>query len=144
MAMPERRRARAARALGNCREWGKNGGAPAPDRDEGAIFSGPSEHLSGAGCQLACKPGSVIRRHADAPPDRRPFILGARCRTPHATNPDGSLETGLGHEAPRHPYSVLLPVGFAVTAPVARRAVRSYRTLSPLPLTPASGEPDGR
>ncbi len=34
---------------------------------------------------------------------------------------------------PCRPYSVLLPVGFTVTAPVTRRAVRSYRTVSPLP-----------
>ncbi len=31
------------------------------------------------------------------------------------------------------PYSILLPVGFAVAANVATRAVRSCRTLSPLP-----------
>ncbi len=33
----------------------------------------------------------------------------------------------------RHPYSVLLPVGFAVPRLLPMRAVRSYRTLSPLP-----------
>src|SRR3954468_19055620 len=33
--------------------------------------------------------------------------------------------------AGRRPYSVLLPVGFAVPAAVAGAAVRSYRTLSP-------------
>ena len=32
------------------------------------------------------------------------------------------------------PYSVLLPVGFAVPSRVATDAVRSYRTLSPLPV----------
>lgn len=32
----------------------------------------------------------------------------------------------------RHSYSVLLPVGFTMTAAVASRAVRSYRTVSPL------------
>ena len=31
------------------------------------------------------------------------------------------------------PYLVLLPVGFAVPRSVATRAVRSYRTISPLP-----------
>ena len=31
------------------------------------------------------------------------------------------------------PYSGLLPVGFAVPRPLPARAVRSYRTLSPLP-----------
>ena len=34
---------------------------------------------------------------------------------------------------PCHPYSVLLPVGFTNAASVAVRAVRSYRTVSPLP-----------
>src|SRR5262249_39552805 len=31
------------------------------------------------------------------------------------------------------PYSVLLPVGFAVPSPLPGNAVRSYRTFSPLP-----------
>jgi hypothetical protein len=35
--------------------------------------------------------------------------------------------------APRHSYSVLLPVGFAVPLPLPASAVRSYRTVSPLP-----------
>jgi len=38
-----------------------------------------------------------------------------------------------GAEAPCRPYSVLLPVGFAWTVPVAGAAVRSCRTFSPLP-----------
>jgi len=36
---------------------------------------------------------------------------------------------------PCRPYSVLLPVGFAVPGAVAGPAVRSYRTLSPWPRT---------
>ena len=31
------------------------------------------------------------------------------------------------------PYLVLLRVGFTIATPVASRAVRSYRTISPLP-----------
>ena len=34
----------------------------------------------------------------------------------------------------RRPYSALLRMGFAVTGPVAGAPVRSYRTLSPLPV----------
>ncbi|MEY2909353.1 MAG: hypothetical protein RLZZ602_1876 [Pseudomonadota bacterium] len=37
------------------------------------------------------------------------------------------------------PYLVLLRVGFTIAAPVTSRAVRSYRTFSPLPTTRASG-----
>jgi hypothetical protein len=32
-----------------------------------------------------------------------------------------------------HPYLVLLPMGFSMAPFVTKRAVRSYRTLSPLP-----------
>ena len=42
-------------------------------------------------------------------------------------------ETALNARKPsRHPYSVLLQVGFAYAAAVAGRAVRFYRTISPL------------
>ena len=37
------------------------------------------------------------------------------------------------------PYSGLLPVGFAVPRPLPARAVRSYRTLSPLPVSSPKG-----
>jgi len=36
-------------------------------------------------------------------------------------------------------YLVLLQVGFTIAAPVASRAVRSYRTISPLPRTEVRG-----
>src|SRR5690606_10436129 len=49
---------------------------------------------------------------------RRPFLWDARCRTPRATYPDGWPGNGPGAEAPRHPYSVLLPVGFAMPVPL--------------------------
>ncbi len=76
--------------------------------------------------QMACKPGSV-----PAAPEggrRWPFICDACCQTPGATNPDSSPETG-------HVPSLfgLAPGGVYRAASVARRAVRSYRTLSPLP-----------
>ena len=65
-----------------------------------------------------------------APPSRdggtwRPFILGGRCRTPHATYPDGGLKTAPEGFPSHRPYSVLLPVGFTVPLPlpVARWAL---------------------
>src|SRR5262245_33079408 len=55
----------------------------------------------------------------------RPFVLDADCSAPHATYPDG--RTGNSPEGcpSRHPYSVLLPVGFTVPLPlpVARWAL---------------------
>ena len=55
----------------------------------------------------------------------RPFILGACCHAPHATYPDGGPETALEGFPSHRPYSVLLPVGFALPLllPVARWAL---------------------
>src|SRR5215207_10751410 len=67
---------------------------------------------------------------------RRPFIWGAGCPAPRATNPGGGPEDGLrvpGLPARRPPLFGLAPGGVYRAAPVARRAVRSYRTVSPLP-----------
>ncbi len=50
-------------------------------------------------------------------PAWRPFIWDARCRTPRATNPDDWPGNRLGLP-PRRPYSVLLPVGFAMPSPL--------------------------
>ena len=44
----------------------------------------------------------------------RPFILNACRQAFHATNPDDLASKPAGAEAPRHPYLVLLPVGFTV------------------------------
>ncbi len=89
-------------------------------------LSGPVGR-SGKKCQTACKPGSV-RAVADA---GRPFLWDARCRAPRATNPgDGAempLRHGRGFPPPLagRPYSVLLPVGFALPplSPGARCAL---------------------
>ena len=78
--------------------------------------------------QSACKPGSVRGR-----PARRPFIWDARCRTPRATNPDGGPKTGLERKRSEPSLFGFAPGGVCRAAPVARNAVRSYRTLSPLP-----------
>jgi hypothetical protein len=73
---------------------------------------------------------------------RRPFIWGAGCPAPRATNPGGGPEDGLrvpGVPARRPPLFGLAPGGVYRAAPVARRAVRSYRTVSPLPARPRPG-----
>lgn len=72
-------------------------------------------------CQTACKPGSV---HLLAQTGR-PFLWDAHCWTPRATDPDGGPKTALQTCACRHPYLVLLPVGFAMPLPlpVARCAL---------------------
>jgi hypothetical protein len=60
-------------------------------------------------CHQTCKPGSVPHREAG----RWLFIWGASYDAPRATNPDGL--PGNRHErSSRRPYSVLLPVGFAL------------------------------
>ena len=69
------------------------------------------------------------------------FLWDQRCRWPRATYPetDSSLHpevsTSKAGRAARisSPYLVLLRMGFTVPRSVAGRAVRSYRTLSPLP-----------
>src|SRR5262245_16295790 len=69
-------------------------------------------------CQPAYKPGSVWR----VAPPRRPFIWDAACAAPRATNPGGGRDRAwnapsTAPSVPRRPYSVLLPVGFAVPPP---------------------------
>ncbi len=44
----------------------------------------------------------------------RPFFLGGHCCTPHATYPDDKAGNCPEGCPSRHPYSVLLPAGFAV------------------------------
>src|ERR1700744_1931035 len=59
--------------------------------------------------------------------DGWPFLWDERYRPPHATDPDGDPETD-------HMPSLfgLAPGGACHAAPVAGRAVRSYRTISTL------------
>jgi hypothetical protein len=87
--------------------------------------------LAASHCQLACKPGSVWPR-----PRRNVAAIHLGRRLPSSlTQPTRTAGPGNGPEGcpSRHPYSVLLPVGFTVPLAVARRAVGSYPTLSPLP-----------
>src|SRR5262245_52224393 len=55
----------------------------------------------------------------------RPFFLDGYCHPPHATNPDGGAGNSPESFPSHHPYSVLLPVGFAMPLllPVARWAL---------------------
>lgn len=63
--------------------------------------------------QLACKPGSVwLRLRRDE--TWQPFIWDCACAQPRATHRTTRLETGWALARPCRPYSVLLPVGFAV------------------------------
>jgi hypothetical protein len=73
----------------------------------------------------------------------RPFIWDVRCRTPRATNPGDGVGNGpwSGRSRAVSPLLGLAPGGVCRAAPVAGGAVRSYRTLSPLPAGP---KPDGR
>jgi hypothetical protein len=61
------------------------------------------------------------------------LLPGASCN-----QPGRQAGNSLDAEASCHPYSVLLQVGFAWPKPVAKPAVRSYHTFSPLP-----GKPGG-
>ena len=80
------------------------------------------------------KPVSRVLYRARMGARRWPFISNACRQAPLATNPGGSSgnETG-GFEAAAPPLFGLAPGGVCRAAPVARTAVRSYRTLSPLP-----------
>src|SRR6478672_7139717 len=68
---------------------------------------------------------------------RRPFISGACRQAPLATNPGGSSGNGTGgFEAAAPPLFGLAPGGGCRAVLVTKDAVRSYRTLSPLPRIP--------
>jgi|GEM_PF-2577753 len=63
----------------------------------------------------------------------RPFLWDVRRRTPRATYPDDDPKAGLPHEGGASSLFGLAPGGACHASPVAGAAVRSYRTLSPLP-----------
>ena len=94
--------------------------------------------------QAAYKPGSVPVPYRGR---GRPFIWDARCRTPRATYPGGAAETPLAAPVPlrrpagRPPLCGLAPGGVCPAAAVAGGAVRSYRTISPLPAVRSRGTP---
>jgi len=80
-------------------------------------------------CQMACKPGSVQGVTALG----WPFLWDARRRTPRATYP----RIWCGRHLDRLPGPILLsglaPGGVCRAGAVTGTAVRSYRTVSPLP-----------
>ena len=76
------------------------------------------------GGESACKPGSVVNSHSSG------TCVTARLKRPtrkHARARAAALWRL------RLPYLALLQVGFAMPSRVATDAVRSYRTVSPLP-----------
>jgi len=77
--------------------------------------------------QTVCKPGSVMAVSRDRQP-RRSFLWDVHCWTPRATDPGCGQKT-----AHLHPLFGLAPGGVYHAGPVARPAVGSYPTLSPLP-----------
>ncbi len=81
---------------------------------------------------MACKPGSVRRHFATA--IWQPFLWEASYLAPHATHPAREPET-----AHMRALFGLAPGGVYHAAHVSARAVGSYPTLSPLPLTVARG-----
>ena len=93
------------------------------------------------GCQTACKPGSVPPREQIL---RRgwPFLWDARCRAPRATDPSGGAKARPAPRIAPECLPLLLglaPGGVFPAAAVAGGAVRSYRTVSPLPPARRSG-----
>jgi hypothetical protein len=73
---------------------------------------------------------------------RRPFLWDAPRGTPHATNPGSGTRMLLRHRPKpnrRPPLFGLAPGGVCRAVPVAGGAVRSCRTVSPLPAGVASG-----
>src|ERR1043165_4683078 len=75
-----------------------------------------------------CVRWPVSRVLSTAEADRWPFLWDAGCPAPRATHPDGDPETD---QVPS--LFGLAPGGACHAAPVARSAVRSYRTVSTLP-----------
>ena len=105
-------------------------------------------HLRGSGgvgaeekCQAACKPGSVpapcgaMDDHSSGT-----SVTGRLARPTRAAAAETRL-AGAGPEGPagRPPLCGLAPGGVCHAAAVAGNAVRSYRTLSPLPAAASDG-----
>ena len=94
--------------------------------------------------QTACKPGSVPLRERIL--ERGwPFLWDARHRAPHATDPSGGAKA-----RPAFPRLGCLPLllglapgGVFPATAVAGGAVRSYRTVSPLPAAQLVGRAGG-
>ena len=93
--------------------------------------------------QPAYKPGSVRCRADSLPCTRRPFLSNASCPASRATYPGGRSGHRSGDRSPCRPYSVLLPVGFAVppTLPPTRCALTApFHPYRPVPLRRRRGD----
>ena len=74
--------------------------------------------------ESACKPGSVVNSHSSG------TCVTARLKRPTRKH---ARALAAAHGRLRLPYLALLQVGFAMPSRVTTDAVRSYRTVSPLP-----------
>ena len=115
---------------------GRNAVAIAPSRAicaraaRGRRVDGRSHRPPKVVCQTACKPGSVPTLTGVG----RPFIWGVRYRTPRRDRPGRWRGKAPGPLFQARPSLLGLAPGGVYRAPsVAGGAVRSYRTLSPLP-----------
>src|SRR5262245_61816099 len=101
-------------------------------RPAGTPPDAPRQH------QPTCKPGSVGH---GSPRALRPFLCDAGCPARQATYPGGwsgqTWDVPLSRKTPRRPYSVLLPVGFAVPLPLP--AARCALTAPFHPCRPKAG-----
>ncbi len=95
----------------------------------------PRETGPDAKCQTACKPGSVPARfRAGDGHSSGTSVAGRLARPTRAAAAETRLAgAGPGGPAGRPPLCGLAPGGVYPAAPVARGAVRSCRTVSPLP-----------
>ena len=90
--------------------------------------TGAASRFHAQNSQIASRPVSRVLygpRRLAAARTWRPFVLDADCSAPHATYPGGGTGNGPEGFPSCHPYSVLLPVGFALPLllPVARWAL---------------------
>ena len=110
--------------VGRSRGEGRNG-PPATGRQACEALTSRSKCACTQGNrESADKPGSVVGNHPSG------ACVAARLERPTRKH---LRAAGAGPQACAFPYLVLLQVGFAVPSSVATDAVRSYRTLSPLP-----------
>ena len=99
--------------------------------------------------QPACKPGSVGHRPLAADDTRRPFLWDNVCTLPRATYPDDEPDIALAafslsRTTPRcRPYSVLLPVWFAVPDPLPDPRCALTAPFHPCPASLPFGAPPG-
>jgi hypothetical protein len=105
-----------------------------PDRVRGGgVRRRPATVRGRSGGNGVRRPVSRVLSPAAGADGGWPFIWDVRCRTPRATHPGDGAETRLRARARVPPLFGLAPGGVCRAVPVAGDAVRSYRTLSPLP-----------